>query len=538
MPGGRPLPGRRRAPAGRRADPGGARRGRTPRRRRRVAGPGAVRQPRRGEQPAARPGAAARAALGPQVPLHGQVAAALARHPHRGHHSAGVGAVGRSAPAARRRAGDAGPPAAAHPRRADRVARGLRDPAGGAVVPSSQRRGHDDSAGLARHRPDVPAGRSHRGVAPGSGRRRRADRHRLPRRGRRVHVRAAGRLLTAPPARPVAQPGGPAHPRRPVVQPGGHPLGARDRAGRGSAVHPPDRLRAATPDLGRRPAQGPALRLAGAAWRYLRWAGWRRRVDGVDRDRPGRPHRTHLVGLPADRRARRHPQLVGGSGGGQRRAARRDHGVPAQPRDAAPRRARSGHAVRGLRRERGGARPAARRGDGPQQGARDDPGGARAAGRQRASRRRARRGDRHAARGVGRARGRPARLEPGGRTALPRLVGRRDGLAAPGLADARRVAPGPRQHLRRPGGVGGGRRVRRSSRPRFRRPTASSRCWRRGRSTTTVPRAARTWTPPRCSRTRRDRSSSRWSATRPSGRTGKPPRCAARRSCNASSCHG
>ena len=103
------------------------------------------------------------------------------------------------------------------------------------------------------------------------------------------------------------------------------------------------------------------------------------------------------------------------------------------------------------------------------------------------------------------------------------------------LTPSRRAAGGPR-HRRPPPADVHQRRPGRSSRRPVSRHRRTARATRRVADTPTARRTGRATTPPRCSRTRPGRCSSRSNARPPSARTARPRRCAARRSCSGTSC--
>ena len=185
-------------------------------RRRGLAGPGAVREPRRRGQRPARPGNAPDDVLRQPLPRGRGVAAGQPGHPDPEHRTPGQLPVGRAAPAGGGGPRDGQQAAAAGPRRAHRLARGHGGRAGRGAHRRSAGKGHDDPARVPRHRPDVPAGRPDRGAAPGPDRRRPGPAEHPPRRRGGPAVRAAGGLHRPPPADPAARPRRPAGVGRPV----------------------------------------------------------------------------------------------------------------------------------------------------------------------------------------------------------------------------------------------------------------------------------------------------------------------------------
>ena len=198
-----------------------------------------MRQPGRRRQHHARPGAAPAADVRHPFPHGRRVAAGLAAHPASRHDPQRPLAVRRAAAAGGGGAGHGPQAAAAGPGRAHRLARRERSGSGRRADHGPAPAGHHDLAGLPRHRPDVPARRSHRGAAAGPDRGRPAHGRRLPRRRGRADLRPAGRLLRPPAADPAARAHRPAGLGRPVLE----PVADLVRAGRGArqraAVHPP-----------------------------------------------------------------------------------------------------------------------------------------------------------------------------------------------------------------------------------------------------------------------------------------------------------
>ena len=236
-----------------------------------------------------------------------------------------------------------GEPAAADPRRADRVARRQRVGAGrgadGRACASAARRCCSSRTTSTRcsGSPTASSSCATAGSSPTCDPARVASRRR-----RRADLRPADRLLGAPPAQPPARPRRPARVGRPVLEPAADPLGARRRARHRAALHPPastgDALRIAG-ELGLPPAL--VARLGRAAVRRRRRPGRarrrrpRRRSSTTTSARAPRGRRGSALAAGARRsRSSWAVPVIGANGPG-----RRDHRLP--PRARAARRATS-----------------------------------------------------------------------------------------------------------------------------------------------------------------------------------------------------
>ena len=239
----------------------------------------------------------------------------------------------------------------------------------------------------ARHGADVPARRPDRGAAARPGGHRGAAERGAPGRRGGAGLRPAGRLLGALPAHPAARARRAARLLRPVVVALADPVRARRRPRQRAAGHPPARGRRAGARGVPRDARHAARRLGAAAGRGGGRAGraGRRAAGAGHRGQPAHGRRL-LAGLRQPGPAGQGRQLLVGARARARRAARRDHRVPRDAGQAAPRRPGPRRALRRVRRQRDRAGPAARRADGAEPAARDDQGDAADPGRAGAGR--------------------------------------------------------------------------------------------------------------------------------------------------------